>query len=228
MNATPSTADVILDKALELGETAGWDALRLHRVADALHLSLDEIRTSYPQKDDLAEAWFDRADQAALAASGREGFPALAERTRLSMVIMAWLDTLLPHRRLTRSMLGYKLEPGHIHLQALGIQRISRTVQWFMEAAQLNVSGLQRIATESALTTTYLTIFARWLLDDSPDSRATRRLLDAALLRQEKILAALFRQTVNSKQADTSNTGALPAPAIKGSATNKNDINPRL
>ncbi|MBT8117468.1 MAG: hypothetical protein KJO66_06515 [Gammaproteobacteria bacterium] len=216
MNVTPSTADVILDKALELGETAGWDALRLHKVADALHLSLDEIRTCYPQKDALAEAWFDRADQAALAASGRDGFPALAERTRLSMVIMAWLDTLLPHRRLTRSMLGYKLEPGHLHLQALGIQRISRTVQWFMEAAQPDVSGLQRTAMESALTTTYLAIFARWLLDNSPDSRDTRRRLDAALLRQEKILAALFRQTVNRKQADTSNTGALPAPAIKG------------
>jgi len=228
VNSTPSPADDILDKALELGETAGWDALRLHSVADALHLSLDEIRTCYPQKDDLAEAWFDRADQAALAASGRDGFPALPERTRTSMVIMTWLDTLLPHRRLTRSMLGYKLEPGHIHLQALGIQRISRTVQWFMEAAQLDVSGLQRIATESALTTTYLATFARWLLDDSSDNRDIRHLLDAALSRQEKILAALFRQPVNSKQADTPNTEYLPAPAMKGSATNKNDINPRL
>ncbi len=228
MNARPSPADDILDKALELGETAGWDALRLHSVADALHLSLDEIRTSYPQKDDLAEAWFDRADQAALAVSGRDGFPALPERTRVSMVIMTWLDTLLPHRRLTRSMLGYKLEPGHIHLQALGIQRISRTVQWFMEAAQLKVSGLQRIVTESALTTAYLATFARWLLDDSPDSRDTRRLLDAALSQQEKILATLFRQTADSKQADTSNTDDLPAPAITGVGENKNDINPRL
>ena len=228
MNATPSQADNILDKALELGETTGWDALRLHSLADALHLSLDEIRTCYPQKDDLAEAWFDRADQAALAVSERDGFPALPERTRLSMVIMTWLDTLLLHRRLTRSMLGYKLEPGHIHLQALGIQRISRTVQWFMEAAQLDVQGLQRIATESALTTTYLATFARWLLDASPDSRDTRRLLDAALTQQEKFLATLFRQTAGSQQADTSNTDDLPAPATKGSTTNKNDINPRL
>jgi AcrR family transcriptional regulator len=216
VNTGASQADVILNKALELGESAGWDALRLHSVADALHLSLDEIRTCYPQKDDLAEAWFDRADQGALAVSERDDFPALPERTRMSMVIMAWLDSLLPHRRLTRSMLGYKLEPGHIHLQALGIQRISRTVQWFMEAAQLDVQGLQRIVTESALTTTYLATFARWLLDDSPDSRETRRLLDAALSQQERLLATLFRQTADSKQADTPDSDDPAAPAIQG------------
>jgi hypothetical protein len=47
---------------------------------------------------------------------------------RLQHVICSWLDALEPHHRLTREMLAYKLEPGHIHLQALGVMRISRTV----------------------------------------------------------------------------------------------------
>ena len=34
-----SQADTILDMALELGETSGWEAVRLHNVADALQLS---------------------------------------------------------------------------------------------------------------------------------------------------------------------------------------------
>ena len=162
MNSAASQTDLILDKALELGEVSGWDALRLHDVASALQLSLDEIRACYPQKDDLAEAWFDRADHAALGVSEEEGFESLPEHARTGGVIMAWLDALRPHRQLTRSMLGYKLEPGHLHLQALGIQRISRTVQWFMEAAHLDRRGLRRIATETALTTTYLGAFAHW------------------------------------------------------------------
>ena len=82
MNSTTTPAAIILDKALELAELNGWDALRLHTVADALQLSLDEIRLSYPQKDDLAEAWFDRADHAAVAVYERDGFASLPERIR--------------------------------------------------------------------------------------------------------------------------------------------------
>ena len=215
MNSRASQADVILDKALELGEASGWNALRLHSVAEALQLSLDEIRACYPQKDDLAEAWFDRADHAALVVRDYDGFAALPERTRLISVIMAWLDSLRPHRRLTRTMLGYKLEPGHLHLQALGIQRISRTVQWFMEAALLDMQGLRRIATETALTTTYLTTFARWLLDDSPASEETRRLLEGALAQQEKMLTTLFRDKAGNQQPGTLHTNRLAAPAVR-------------
>ncbi len=200
MNCHPPRADTILDTALELGESCGWDALRLHHVADALQLTLDEVRQCYAQKDDLAEAWFDRADQAALVVHEYDGFTALPPRTRTSMVIMAWLDALQPHRRLTRAMLGYKLEPGHLHLQALGIQRISRTVQWFMEAALLDPNGLQRIATETALTSTYLATFTRWLLDDTPASQNTRDLLDALLERQEQLLTRLFGHAARSTQ----------------------------
>ena len=36
---------------------------------------------------------------------------------------------------ITRGMLAYKLEPGHLHLQLPGLVRVSRTVQWFREAA---------------------------------------------------------------------------------------------
>ena len=215
MKTTTTPADIILDKALELGELNGWDALRLHTVADALQLSLDEIRLSYPQKDDLAEAWFDRADRAALAVHERDGFTHLPERTRVAMVIMAWLDALLPHRRLTRAMLGYKLEPGHLHLQALGIQRISRTVQWFMEAAQLDQRGLRRIATETTLTSTYLATFTRWLMDDSPNSQHTRKLLDGLLERQETLLARLFRDSETKPPPGKHLPRQLPAEPIR-------------
>lgn len=215
MNSTATPADSILDKALELGELSGWDALRLHTVGDALQLSLDEIRDSYPQKDDLAEAWFDRADHAALAVHERDGFTNLPERTRVAMVIMAWLDALLPHRRLTRAMLGYKLEPGHLHLQALGIQRISRTVQWFMEAAQLDQRGLRRIATETTLTSTYLATFTRWLMDDSPSNQDTRKLLDGLLEKQETLLARLFRDTETKPPPGKRLPRQLPAESIR-------------
>jgi ubiquinone biosynthesis protein COQ9 len=171
----------ILDQALELAERSSWEQLHLRTVADELKISLDEIRRCYAQKDDLVEAWFDRADASLLSAPRSDEFLAMPLNERLHQVIMTWLEALAPHRRLTREMLAYKLEPGHVHLQALGIMRISRTVQWFCEASGQDSTGLRRIVDECALTTIYLTAFARWLFDDSANSIKTRDLLDTAL-----------------------------------------------
>jgi AcrR family transcriptional regulator len=176
-----STADIILDTALELAGTGSWEELHLHDIATALDIPLDTIRKYYPQKDDLAEAWFDRADQALLSWQPEQTFYRLPEVTRLQQVIMHWFDALAPQRRITREMLCYKLEFGHIHLQALGVMRISRTVQWFREAARLHARSLQRIVEETAVTAIYLAAFGRWLYDASPGSRETRQFLETAL-----------------------------------------------
>jgi ubiquinone biosynthesis protein COQ9 len=173
--------DRILDKAIEQAEATSWEQLHLHAVAAALNIALEDIRQCFPQKDDLVEAWFDRADHALLSAVHSEDFLDLSLDERLYQVVVCWLDALAPHHRLTREMLAYKFEFGHIHLQALGIMRISRTVQWFREAACHDSTGLQRILDECALTTIYLTTFARWLFDDTTNNRKSKDVLNTAL-----------------------------------------------
>lgn len=185
-NQNTDLADRILDKALELAEACSWEELRLHTVADELTITLDEIRQCFPQKDDLVEAWFDRADKAVLTEPQSEDFLEQTPPERLHKVIMTWLVTLAPHRRITREMLMYKLEPGHIHLQALGIMRISRTVQWFREAACQETTNLQRILEEISLTVIYLGTFARWLFDETPESTHTQQHLKKALHQWDK------------------------------------------
>jgi ubiquinone biosynthesis protein COQ9 len=187
--------DRILDTALEQAEASSWERLQLHAVATALHITLGEIRQEFRQKDDLVEAWFDRADRAMLGEKRGAGFPDRPLYERLYLVISRWLDALSPHRRLTREMLAYKLEPGHVHLQTLGIMRISRTVQWFREAACQDSTGLRRIIDESVLTTIYLATFARWLFDDSENGRCSKAFLDTALRRWLKIGARSDRQS---------------------------------
>jgi ubiquinone biosynthesis protein COQ9 len=61
--------------------------------------------------------------------------------------------------------------------------RISRTVQWFREAARHDSTGLRRILDESGLTAIYLAAFGRWLFDDSRDSRESKAFLARALRR---------------------------------------------
>jgi ubiquinone biosynthesis protein COQ9 len=173
--------DRILDAALRMAERGGWDSLHLHDVASELGIALSEVRRHYDQKDSIAEAWFDRADRAMLRAGDSAGWRALPARERLFRVIWTWLDALAPHRRLTRAMLQYKLQPEHLHLQALGVTRISRTVQWFREAAGLRSTGPRRELEEAALTSLYLATFAFWLNDDSPNGERSRWLLDQLL-----------------------------------------------
>jgi AcrR family transcriptional regulator len=173
--------EAILDAALGLGEQSGWDAVQLHEVAQTLGITLADVRRHYEHKDALAEAWFDRADAALLATAQSPGWIDLTPRQRLQRAIGAWLDALAPHRGLTAAMLRYKFQPEHIHLQVLGVMRISRTVQWIRDVALLPEVGWRREIGEAALTTIYLTTFTRWLADDSPAAERSKALLERLL-----------------------------------------------
>lgn len=179
----------ILDAALTLAEAGSWEILRLHEVAAAAGLSLEDLRQHVREKEDLTDPWFDRADRAMLLAA-----PALADRSpreRLHGLLMAWLDALAPHRKVTREMILGKLEPGHLHVLAPGVLRVSRTVQWMREAAGLRDAWLRRALAETVLTAIYMATFTHWLADDSENAQRTRSLLDT-LLRQAEGAALFF------------------------------------
>ena len=184
-------ANQILETALMMAESGSWETLHLYAIAQRLDITLDQIRQFYPQKDDIVEAWFDRADQAVVNITPTPDFLALSVRERLKQVIMTWFQALAPHHRVTRQMLLYKFEFGHIHLQALGVMRISRTVQWFREAARVDTTDLRRILEETGTTTIYLMAFTRWLYDDSPGNRKTCEFLEQALLNAEQCAAKI-------------------------------------
>lgn len=183
--------DDILDTALTLGADVGWEKLTLYQVARHMRVSLAQIHAVFPQKDDIVDAWLDRADHTMLAQ-----FPQYAEQEpanensnaqRLQLAMQTWLDALAPYHKLTGEMLLYKLEPGHFHLQAAGLLRISRTVQWFREAAELEASHIQRIGQEIALSTLFIGIFVFWLNDKSPHQESTRARLHETLQRGDRI-----------------------------------------
>lgn len=175
----------IIDTALILGEERGWDGFHLHDLAVRLDIGLSDIARHFTGKDAIAEAWFERADAALLAAPDTPGWQLLSPRERLQRAIFSWLQALAPHRKLAAEMLRYKLQPEHLHLQVLGALRISRTVQWIREAALLPATGWRRECEEAALTAIYLTTFASWLRDDSLGASRSRSLLDRLLARAE-------------------------------------------
>ncbi|GAB2922727.1 TetR family transcriptional regulator [Rheinheimera gaetbuli] len=168
----------ILDKALQLAAKTSWERLTLQQVALAMHISLADIYRHFRTKDELVDAWFDRADMALLSAQISKELPASA---RLQQATQHWLAALAPYHKLSGQMLLYKLEPGHIHLQLAGVLRISRTVQWLREAAGLSASGMARIGQELALTSLFVSVFICWLNDSSANQQRSLALLQRKL-----------------------------------------------
>ncbi|MDX5411324.1 MAG: hypothetical protein LPJ94_13955 [Thauera sp.] len=186
--------DRIVDTALALAEETHWEQVRLHEVAARLDIPLNDIRAHFREKEDLTDAWFDRADAAMLACSETEGFDDLPARERITALIMAWLEALAPHRKATRQMILGKLEFGHIHIQIPGAMRISRTVQWVREAAGRKAGFARRALEETGLTTIYLMTFVRWMNDDSPGAEQTRSFLEQRLACAERLDRAVWRE----------------------------------
>jgi AcrR family transcriptional regulator len=184
-------AGQILDTALQLAAERGWDALHLHDVAQALGIGLTDLQRHVPHKDALAEVLFDRAERALVAAGDTPAWADLPARERLARALWAWFDTLAPHRRTAAAMLRYKLQPDHLHLQAAGLMRISRTVQWIRETAQLPAVGARREIEEVVLTGIFLGAVGTWFLDQSPGARHTRAWLERRLAWAE-LLAMRF------------------------------------
>ena len=185
-----STLDLrgaIVDKAVAIAERSNWEAVRLFDIAAELDISLDDIRAFFREKEDLIDAWFDRADSHMLQTAETLEFLSFTPRERLHYLIMTWLDALAEHRHVTRQMIGAKLEPGHLHIQIPAIMRISRTVQWLREAAHRDATFVRRALEETALTAIYLATFTYWMRDASENSQRTRDFLTQALRRAESL-----------------------------------------
>jgi AcrR family transcriptional regulator len=188
------TREKILNTALQLADEQSWAALRLYNIADKLDITLDDIRKHYSQKDEIAEALFDRADSAMLAAANDADFLEQPLKVRLQHLIMAWFGAMEPYRRLVREILQYKKLLLHVHLQLHGLTRLSRTMQWLCEAAMLETldRSTQRELEETGITVIYLMTFRHWLADDSTNNESTRKLLARLLSRAAFLGRRLF------------------------------------
>lgn len=194
--------DAIVNTAVELAARTSWEAVRLYDIAAKSAISLDEIRLYFREKDELIDAWFDRADSRMLKEAESTGFLDLAAPERIHHLIMTWLDALAVQRKVTRQMIMSKLEFGHIHIQIPAVLRVSRTVQWVREAAQRDATFMRRALEESTLTTIYLMTFFFWMRDASENSRHTRQFLKSHLT-----MAAWLGQKIYGRDPEK---GAVP------------------
>ena len=204
--------DAIVNTAVAIATRTSWEAVRFYDIAAEMNISLDEIRNYFREKEELVDAWFERADGIMLREADTAEFSALTPQQRIHDLVMIWLDALAVQRKVTRQMILAKLEPGHIHIQIPAVMRISRTVQWIREAAQRDDTFLRRALEESALTTVYLMTFFFWMRDETPGSKNTRQFLNRNLG-----LAMWLGQTIYG--GNKSSTTPASVPRISASSS---------
>ena len=171
----------IIDAALALDSEVGWPHIHLHLIADRLGISLADVRRCFIDLDAVADAWIERAVHAMLAARQEPGFDDLPERERLEASLNRWLDALAGRRSTVRAILQYKLRPAHVHHQAALVVALSRTVQWWREAAALTATGRGREREEVVLTGIFGTTVLTWLFDSTDGQERTRHFLHRRL-----------------------------------------------
>ena len=209
----PETAARIVDATIRLAEEVGWGDVRLHEIADRLGLPLVEVSAHFQDLDAVADAWFARARDAALAVDG----PELAARPapdRLFLVMMRWFDAVGAHRGVARQILAEKLfYPSHPHHWVPMPFHLSRLMHWFLDAARIRGTGRMRQMEEIGLTAIFLATLAVWAGDDTPAQERTRRFLRTRLDRADRLMALVWG---GGRASTASSNGADGATARRG------------
>ncbi|KTC86514.1 hypothetical protein [Legionella brunensis] len=198
MRASPLTAEKIVDAGLYLAEKSSWERLRLFDIANHLKVELTTIHSHFREKNDLVDAFFDRADRVMLALGAQPEILKLDSEARLSILLRSWFKNIQQHRKVAREMIWAQLEPGHFHMHAFALLRISRTVQWWREAAQRSAVYLRRAIEETGLTAIYLSTMLHWLYDDSDEAVNTDMFLENQLRRAHWLTDLFCNQACTS------------------------------
>lgn len=189
------SSDKILDAALALATEDNWAKVRLRHVAERLDVPLADLRRQVADLDAVSNLLFARADRAMLTAGAMPNFNRLPPKERLNLTLLAWLDSLAPHRKAVRQILAYKLNPTHIHLHAALAVGLSRTVQWWREASHLDATGRQREVEEIGLSALLTTTLLHWVCDLVPGQEGSRQTLRCRLNAADWLMVRLYGKT---------------------------------
>lgn len=175
-------AERVVEEAVCQAEFRGWEEVRLTEVAEKLQVPMTRVLDEFRDLDAVANAWFERGWRAMLA-DKPGGFASWSDQARLNYCLMAWFNAFSGHRRVTVEMLRTKAHLPHLHTWVPMVFDLSRTVQWWREAAHLAARYGKRRAQmeEVTLTAIFLATLAAWAKDDSEDQEFIHRFLENRL-----------------------------------------------
>jgi AcrR family transcriptional regulator len=220
--------DKIIDAALRLAASDGWDGLGLDRIAHAAGVSLNDIRTEFSSKTEILAAYTRKIDDAVLAKADPAD-ASLAARDRLFDVLMTRFELMAPQKQaLKRIKQDLQYRPGQ-GLAQLGA--VTGSIYWMLAAAGVDADGTRGMVRVPGLLGLYARIFNIWLEDDDPGLSRTMAALDSRLRRGERTMqrvddfgagarrfcASVFSLMSRRSAPEPSHHDEPPEPAPSGS-----------
>lgn len=179
-----TTRGRIIEAAIRLAPTRGWNALSLDEIAAEAGCNLAEFRREFQSKGQILAAFTRAIDDAVLAKVGRPD-AGTEVRDRLFDVLMTRFEVMQPYKpALARIMEDLRRRPGESLVQA---GAASRSMYWMMAAAGLDADSPRGVLRLPAAMGIYARAFDIWLADDDPGMARTMAALDSRLRRAERV-----------------------------------------
>lgn len=171
----------IVDAALRLFRTGGYDATTMRAIADEAGVSLGNAYYYFSGKEELVQAFYDQlqADHA-VAAQGAYASPAFAERLRA--VMEAFLDIAGPYHDFGGQFFRNAADPrsplSPFSEQSTPAREASTELfRRAVEGSDLKISPALRAELPDLLWLLHMGVVLFWVHDDSEDQRRTRALV---------------------------------------------------
>lgn len=177
-----SIKTAIIQAALDCAATKGWAATSLNDIADAADIELHELCAEFADKSDILSELGRMIDRQVLENIGKAETD-MPPRDRLFDIMMERFDVLNDYRDGLCAVLdSFRLDPKQA---VIGLPHLGRSMNWMLEAAQIDTSGIKGAARVFGLTAIYLDTLRTWKKDDSPDMGKTMAALDKNMERAE-------------------------------------------
>lgn len=176
--------DKIINAAMKLAATRGWQALTLADIAKAAKLKLPDILSAFSSKTAILAAYGRRIDARVLDEAAAAEMEGESARDRLFDVLMMRFDAMAGEKAaLRRIAADLKREPLS---SAVLARPVLQSMSWMLEAAGIDSSGIAGAVRARGLALIWASAFKAWLDDDDDQSKTMavldRRLADAAML----------------------------------------------
>ena len=180
---------LVLAAALDLIADGGWRKLTLAAIARKAGVSLAQVRTLFPGRGAVLEAFFLAIDRRAAAEGAYAADDPNPVRDRLFDVLMRRFDALAPYHGAMKALI--KDLPREPETAAWCAMRLARSIAWTLESAGLSASGVLGRVRVKGLMAIYLNGLRVWLADDSADKGPTMAALDKGLRVAESLITTL-------------------------------------
>jgi AcrR family transcriptional regulator len=186
--ASPGDTDRIIDAALARIAALGWRRLSLAGVAAEAGVPVLRVYRAFGSKRAILCGFLERIDAVVLV-DPPPGEPEEHPRDRIFDLLMRRFDALRPYKPVLAA-LQRELPGDPIAALCLGA-RLSRSMRWMLDAADITTSGLAGALAVKLADAAYLSAMQVWQRDDSTDLAPTMAALDSRLRRIERWLRPL-------------------------------------